>query len=96
MEVNFRNEGLAYAATVAGANLHALYLDPHRNIDEGKVRKIYMMNYSLDFLYVKSGEVSFFTWIRDFLRTSCFINFNRHDIAPTVHYYLNKLKCIFR
>lgn len=96
MEVNFRNEGLAYAATVAGANLHALYLDPHRNIDDGKVRKIYMMNYSLDFLYVKSGEVPFFTWIRDFLRTSCFINFNRHDIAPTVHYYLNKLKCIFR
>lgn len=92
MEVNFRNEGLAYAATVAGANLHALYMNPQLSINWQKIRKIYMMNYSLDFLYVKSGEVSFLTWLRDFLRTSCFINFNRHDLMPTISYYVNKIK----
>lgn len=92
MEVNFRNEGLAYAATVAGANLHALYMNPQLSIDRQKIRKIYMMNYSLDFLYVKSGEISFLTWFRDFLRTSCFINFNRHDLMPIIYYYVNKFK----
>ena len=92
MEVNFRNEGLAYAATVAGANLHALYVDPSWNFNRNKIHKIYMMNYSLDFLYVKDGDLSFGTWLRDFLRTSCFINFNRHDWKPTFCYYLNKIK----
>ena len=92
MEVNFRNEGLAYAATVAGANLHALYLTPDMEIDKNKVHEVYMMNYSLDFLYVKDGTISLWTWIRDFLRTKCFININFKDLNPVLCYY----KCKFR
>ncbi len=92
MEMNFRNEGLAQAATTAGANLHALYLDPDFVIDKKKVRKMYMMNYALDFLYVKDGRVPFMVWLRDFLRTSCFINFNRHDLMPTFGHYIDKFK----
>lgn len=90
MEVNFRNEGLAYAATAAGANLHALYLNPELSIDRKKVRKIYMMNYALDFLYVKSGDLPIIEWIKDFLRTRCFININFRDLSPILHYYKNK------
>lgn len=92
MEVNFRNEGLAYAATVAGANLHALYLTPDMKIDKNRVHEVYMMNYSLDFLYVKDGTISLWTWIRDFLRTKCFININFKDLNPVLCYY----KCKFR
>lgn len=92
MEVNFRNEGLAYAATAAGANLHALYVDPDFSIDRQKVRPTYMMNYSLDYLYVKSGDVSRQQWWRDFLRTRCFINFNLRDPMPTLWHYLEKIK----
>ncbi len=92
IEVNFRNEGLAYAATAAGANLHALYVDHEYNIDRSKIRSVYMMNYSLDFLYVKNGDVSLLTWIRDFLRTRCFININFKDLRPTIQYYLHKIK----
>ena len=92
MEVNFRNEGLAQAATTAGANLHALYIDPDFVIDRNSVREIYMMNYALDFLFVKEGRVSLFPWLRDFVRTSCFINFNRHDMMPTVAHYIDKIK----
>lgn len=92
MEVNFRNEGLAYAATVAGANLHALYLNPNMRIDKDKVHEIYMMNYSLDFLYVKNGTVPLGRWIRDFLRTRCFININFKDLNPIFCYYKNKFK----
>lgn len=92
MEVNFRNEGLAYAATVAGANLHALYLNPEKGIDKSKVHEIYVMNYSLDFLYVKDGTISLWTWIRDFLRTKCFININFKDLNPIFFHYKNKFK----
>lgn len=92
MEVNFRNEGLAYAATCAGANLHALYINPDMDIDHSRVRSIYMMNYSLDFIYVKQKEVPLHIWIRDFLRTRCFINVSFRDLSPTLHYYYNKIR----
>lgn len=91
MEVNFRNEGLAYAATVAGANLHALYVYPDMLIKRDKIKKIYMMNYSLDFLYVKDGSVSFFSWLRDLFRTRCFININFKDLNPIFCYYKSKI-----
>ena len=92
MEVNFRNEGLAYAATAAGANLHALYMHPDTEIPTGKIRKIYMMNYSIDFLYVKNHKLPFFKWLGDLLRTRCFINVNFKDLNPILHYYWDKIK----
>lgn len=92
MEVNFRNEGLAYAATAAGANLHALYVHPELKLDWKKVHRVYMMNYSLDFLYVKNKELSLATWVRDFLRTRCFININWKDLNPIICYYKQKFK----
>lgn len=93
MEVNFRNEGLAYASTCAGANLHAVYAGA-RHYDASKVTCCYMMNYSLDYLYVKSGDISFMTWLRDFMRTRCFINFSFRDPMPTLRYYLAKIQRI--
>ena len=95
MEVNFRNEGLAYASTCAGANLHAMYVDSDWKIEKKKIRKIFMMNYSLDFLYVIDGSISLFTWIRDFMRTRCFINICFHDLGPTWAYYKHKLSRLF-
>lgn len=91
MEVNFRNEGLAYAATVAGANLHAMYVDQRKSVDRNRVRPVYMMNYSLDYIYVKTGDISIWTWLRDLCRTKCFININWKDLSPTINYYKNKL-----
>ncbi len=91
MEVNFRNEGLAYAATAAGANLHALYINPEMRLSKQDIRKVWMMNYSLDFLYVKSREVSLLSWLRDLFRTRCFININFKDLAPIFYYYISKI-----
>lgn len=96
MEVNFRNEGLAQVATAAGANLHALYADRLHKYTPKKVRSIYMMNYSIDYLHVKEGRVSKTSWMRDFLRTSCFINFSFSDPMPVMTYYLSKLKNVLR
>ncbi len=91
MEVNFRNEGLAYASTCAGANLHALYIDSNKFIDWAKFRKTYLMNYSIDFLYVKEKELSIWKWVRDLIRTRCFINICFSDLGPAFAYYKNKL-----
>ena len=95
MEVNFRNEGLAYTATAAGANLHALYLDPNYVINTNKIKDVYMMNYSIDFLYVKEKKIGLIHWIRDFLRTNCFININGKDLSPTLEYYKHKISSKF-
>lgn len=92
MEVNFRNEGLAYASTCAGANLHALYVDGSKKIDWRKFRRTYMMNYSIDLLYVKEGDVSLWHWLRDFLRTRCFINLCLSDLGPILAYYKHKIR----
>lgn len=91
MEVNFRNEGLAYASTCAGANLHALYLDSNYVIDWTKFRTTYMMNYSIDFLYVKQGDITLWHWLKDFLKTRCFINMCFSDLGPVLAHYKRKL-----
>ncbi len=90
MEVNFRNEGLAYASTCAGANLHALYVHPDYWIDWKKFRRTYMMNYGIDLLYVKNGMLSGWRWLKDFLRTRCFINLCFSDLGPTIAHYKAK------
>lgn len=88
MEINFRHDGLAYAATAAGANLLQMYA-------EGKplqftVKPTYMMDLSTDFCHVKDGHISRSNWSKDFLKTRCQLNFNWGDPMPTVWYYLNK------
>ena len=93
MEVNFRHDGLAYTATAAGANLLQVYLED--NISVGKIRDTYMMDLSIDYCHVKDGAISFFTWLKDFLRTGCQLNFNWRDPMPTLCYYWNKVSSKF-
>ena len=92
MEVNFRNEGLAQVATSAGTNLHAKYIDESYPLDLDKVKSIYMMNYSIDYLHVKEGRISKWRWWCDFLRTECFINASLADPMPVLYHYLQKIK----
>lgn len=91
MEVNFRNDGLAYTATKAGINLPASYTG-HTSVSEApKAHQIYMMNYSTDYLHVKEGRISKTQWWRDFIHTRCFINLSPSDSMPVIAYYLKKL-----
>lgn len=90
MEINFRHDGLAYAATAAGANLPQMYL-------QGKplpyhVRPTYMMDLSTDYCHVKDRTLNRLTWFRDFLRTRCQLNFNPRDPMPTIKYYQAKFR----
>lgn len=92
LEVNLRNDGLAYTATAAGLNLHALYLNEGINLDWSQFHPVYMMNTSIDPLYVKEGDITWKQWFSDFRKTTAFINFNKKDLMPMIWYYLNKLK----
>lgn len=91
MEVNFRNDGLAYVATAAGANIHARYVNPGLTYNPSKVKSIRMMNYSIDPLHIKEGRITRRQWLRDLLRTRVFINASLRDFAPTYCYYIRKL-----
>ncbi|WP_455587180.1 hypothetical protein [Bacteroides sp.] len=92
MEVNFRNDGLAYTATAAGINLPAIYIQNETLQIDIQIKETYMMDLSIDYCHVKDGTISFWQWLRDFLRTGCMLNFNSRDVAPTLHYYLRKLQ----
>ena len=94
MEVNFRNDGLAYTATAAGINMHELYFHPDRKADWSGFRPLYMMNYSIDLLYVKERLLSRRQWLRDFIRTRCFININFRDPMPSLAYYGRKFSAV--
>lgn len=90
MEMNFRNDGLAYSATCAGANLHALYVHSNRGFMMCRINPVYMMDYSIDFLYVKEKGISLKQWLKDAFRTRCFININFKDLKPVIRHYINK------
>ena len=90
MEVNFRHDGLGYAATAAHCNLLHMYINETSTLD--KAQKIYMMDLSIDYCHVKDNNIRFYNWFLDFMHTSCQLNFNRKDPLPTIEYYLHKFK----
>ena len=92
MEVNFRNDGLAYAATAAGVNLSGIYMQFDGIPADITVKETYMMDLSIDFCHYKDGNISLRKWLADFIKTSCQLNFNWKDPAPTLYYYLDKFK----
>ena len=96
MEVNFRNDGLAYVVTAAGTNLPAIYMQFKGLPQQTKVRSTYMMDLSIDYCHVKDKNISFKEWICDFYKTGCQLNFNKKDMAPTLYYYFNKFRRFFR
>lgn len=90
MEMNFRHDGLAYAATASGFNLLDCFINANPK-KKYRVHKTYMMDISIDYCHVKNGDLSKIKWFKDFMRTKCQLNFNFKDPVPTISYYLNKL-----
>lgn len=92
MEINFRHDGLAYAATAAGVNLLNFYVNKKAGVY--KVKSTYMMDLSIDYCHVKDGDISRKKWLSDYMKTGCQLNFNWKDPMPTVYYYLSKFRLI--
>ena len=64
MEVNFRHDGLAYAATASGVNLPAMLFNSQTV--PMTVNNTYMMDLSTDYCHVKDGTLSRKYWFYDF------------------------------
>jgi len=50
-----------------------------------------MMNYCIDLLYVKEGDITIWYWLKDFLRIRCFLNICFSDLGPVLAYYKHKI-----
>lgn len=96
MEVNFRNDGLAYSATCAGVNLYKSFVSD-TYIDTSVLRSITTMNIAFDWaLWKKSHNVSFLKWIKQFTQADVYIDFSFKDPMPLlwrpIGFVLRKLK----
>lgn len=101
MEINFRNDGNAICVTASGVNLpYIWYLyntgqDYRDYLSTTHVRPIYVMPEMSDLSYIKHGKLSVLSWIKDILRTGCFMEFSKKDPMPFVHLIVQKIKTIF-
>lgn len=98
MEVNFRNDGLAYTATCAGVNLYDAYIN-NKMTDTNNFRPIYMMNIGDDFRLLKqNGQLSIFKWLNQFFSSKCYIDIDFHDLKPVlwkpIYFILRRLPFI--
>ena len=94
MEINFRNDGNAICVTAAGVNLpYIWYLynlgKDYREEKECIIKSLYVMPEVTDFSFVKNGELSFWSWLKDLLRTRKFMEFDYKDIKPFVYLCFN-------
>lgn len=96
LEVNFRNSGWSYAFTYGGVNL--LYewaiatkrgkIDIQEITKQMRNKPFSAMAEVADFRdYVLTGDVSFFSWLKDFATVDVHYWWNKRDMKPIVMYF---------
>lgn len=103
LEVNLRNDGTSYLSTCCGCNLPDIlckYFNGEKVITIGDYKPgLYMVNVS-DFGNVLKKKISFYTWLKDFKRSTCYSHYNKHDIKPYIAYLISffnkKLQCYLK
>ena len=103
MEINFRNDGNAICVTASGLNLPYLYClsQSGYNVDSEQkkiqdMRPVYVMPEFDDMILLLKGQVNVFTWLRDVIKTDCFMEFSRKDMRPFFYELSNFIKRAFR
>lgn len=82
MEVNFRNDGLAYAATCGGFNLYNSYINC-QDVSFSSFKSVHIMNVYLDFCYGRyTGKISLIKWLYQFISAECHLDFSIMDPMP--------------
>lgn len=94
LEVNLRNDGTAYLSTKCGYNLSHLYCqslkrDSDTNIHNKRFVPSFYMNSVGDLHYVIKRKISFFSWIKDFVRTGCHSHYNPKDKRVYFYYIID-------
>jgi len=94
MEINFRNDGNAICVTASGVNLPFIYVQWHngsitensvKNINIDSMRTVYVMPEFDDMILLLKGEINIFQWIKDIIRTDCFMEFSKKDPIPFLY-----------
>ncbi len=99
MEINYRNDGNAICTTGAGVSLPYVWylynIDGNYKEEAGHtVKEIYVMPEFNDFKMMLSGEVGPLHWIRDVMKTDCFMEYSKNDKKPFWHYIKYRLHII--
>jgi len=87
LEINFRNDGNAYAVTAAGINLPSIFVSHFTqkvNLENElyENKSIIVMPEFVDFMQVIRHKISVVSWIKDLLNTDCFLVYNKDDLKP--------------
>lgn len=97
IEINFRNGAPGYALTKAGINIpYIWYFDASEKTIGNMKKKInkdfnFMME-TTDIRHVLNGDISFYSWIKDLIKTRALLFFNIRDIKPFLSRIINELK----
>ena len=89
IEINFRNGAPGHALTRAGVNLPYLWYLEASGLNIDKLKKeidkdYYFMMEARDIKHVLNGNIKTMTWIKDLIRTRCFLFINLRDIKPLI------------
>ncbi len=94
-EVNFRHDGHTYLLTPRGVNIPWLYCEAvatgefHCDLSKAKDPIIGMNEYVDISQFVKTGKISKFKWLRQFVTADSHTLWNWRDPAPALHYIKN-------
>lgn len=95
LEINLRNSGWSYASTYGGYNMPYLWAKASlercldMSIIEPRKRFTAIAEWDDYEVSVKTGQISFLTWLKSFLGANCHYSFNWKDPLPF-------LRCIYR
>ena len=98
LEVNFRNSGWSYAFTYGGFNLleHWAEATIANNIDISGFNPRSSFTAMSEFedydMFVKTHEIGFFAWLKDFLNSDCCFVYNKNDPKPFINCIKEKIK----
>lgn len=102
LEINLRNDGLAYMYTAAGANFPSLWvkyllgeLGPEQ-LTEVQIRTPFYLMHENDMYNIIERKVGFWQWLRDFHRSGAFFIMNRKDPLPFVFSTLIHVRQFFK
>ena len=86
LEINLRNDGTSWLSTCSGYNLPDMvcrsFVDEIVSSEGCMFQKMYYMNIIGDLNYVRNGSISWFNWMRQFKRDTCYSHYNKRDRKP--------------
>lgn len=97
MEINFRNDGNAYAVTGSGCNLPYIWCKGmlgHINENHTIPKETFVIPELIDFLQsVLTHKISLFRWMKDVIKSDTYLLYNKHDKKPfyfELKYYMSR------